>query len=167
MLRKNNRGAGIVTVVVVLAVCGILLAGVLGFAYQHYKNVMLSSANDAELAEIELCSQLLLKHLNSNKTDLNSNKTDLDAEGSVLNAFYAYETESIDKTEVITSVDGVYTIRLSGGKSLRLTSEEVDSLQKYTIVYLSGVEEVFSREYYFAKDNGTYSFAEKPQEDAS
>lgn len=160
MLRKNNRGAGIVTVVTVLAVCGILLAGVLGFAYQHYKNVMLSSANDAELAEIELCSQLLLKHLNSNKTDL-------DADGSVLNAFYAYETESIDKTEVITSVDGVYTIRLSGGKSLRLTSEEVDSLQKYTIVYLSGVEEVFSREYYFAKDNGTYSFAEKPQEDAS
>jgi hypothetical protein len=154
MLRKNNRGAGLVTVVVVLAVCGILLAGVLGFAFQHYKNVLLSSAGENENAEIELCARLLLEQLNSGKG--------LDESGSVFNTFYGAETTSNDKTGVILINGDTCTVHLSSGDLLQLVCSIEDDLLKYVISYRSGEETVSSCSYYFANEGDVYTFAEAP-----
>jgi len=56
---KKNRGAGLVTVVVVLAVASILLAGAVSISFFHYKKVLREETARQELAEIELCVEVL------------------------------------------------------------------------------------------------------------
>lgn len=60
MLKQNkNRGAGLVTVVTVLAVCSILLAGVVALSFNHYKNAIRQTQSREELAEIELFAEIV------------------------------------------------------------------------------------------------------------
>ena len=71
MLKQNqNRGAGLVTVVTVLAVCSILLAGVVALSFNHYKNAIRQTQSREELAEIELFVELVNK-----KGDLSSERS--------------------------------------------------------------------------------------------
>ncbi len=64
MLKQNkNRGAGLVTVVVVLAVASILLSGAIFLAFNHYKNVINDEIAEEALAEIELCAEVICVEL--------------------------------------------------------------------------------------------------------
>ncbi len=64
MLKKNkNRGAGLVTVVAVLAVSSILLSGSIWLSFNHYKNVMTNKTNDDAYAELDLCAELICMSL--------------------------------------------------------------------------------------------------------
>ncbi len=158
MLHNRNRGAGIVTVVAVLAVCGILLAGVLGFSYRQYKLAMQEESSDTAFAEIDLCAQLLLRHLNSGITGM-------DDEGSVFNSFYAFETSEQDKTSVVMCEDDkTCTIWLADGAFLLLQQDEEETIEKYTISYCSDGTMVASSDYYFRYENGIFIIADPPPE---
>ena len=143
MIKNNNRGAGLVTVVTVLAVCGILLAGVLGFAYQFYKNAVLDENKSDRQAEIELFADLLLER--SDSTDL-----------SILQTFYTSGGETFDFSENTASVG------LGDGNSLYCTFETVDDLEKWTISYKTGTEIVLSQVYYYQWSDGTCQLADPP-----
>ena len=73
MLKQNqNRGAGLVTVVTVLAVCSILLAGVVALSFNHYKNAIRQTQSREELAEIELFAEIVNEAL---KTEIVNSET--------------------------------------------------------------------------------------------
>ena len=146
MLRHNNRGAGLVTVVTVLAVCGILLAGVLGFAYQHYKSVMLSADKTEQQAELDLLAQLLLKRTS-------------DTDFSPVEAFYVAEGERVE----VAADQKSFTVSLGRGNSLSCTLEMADHLEKWTVSYHSDAEVIVSRDYYYRWEDGTCRFADPPE----
>ena len=144
MLRNNNRGAGLVTVVAVLAVCGILLAGVMGFAYQQHKSVLYFSENNAELAEVELCAQLLL-HRSAEDTGADV----------VLEAFYG--------TQLSDQEGESLSLLFDGGKVLLVSEDTVSGIEKWTISYIIDEETVISRVYYYQWENGKWQFADPPE----
>lgn len=80
----RNRGASLVTVIVVIAVSGILLAGALGLAYSHYKNIMLTETTSSNRAELDLCDELVRMSLNNTTKKIAS----LGSEPSPLFLFY-------------------------------------------------------------------------------
>ena len=66
MLKQNkNRGAGLVTVVVVLAVASILLSGAIFLAFNHYRNVINDEIAEEALTEIQLCAEVICVELGS------------------------------------------------------------------------------------------------------
>ena len=141
MLKNNNKGAGLVTVVTVLAVSGILRAGVLGFAYQHYKNVLLSSADDAVISEVELCARLLLL-----RSDEDTESTD------VLKAFYGTRkvTEKSDWWNNLVSI----SVNLDSEKAMSLSKANYPDYEKWTISYKREGETVISRVYSYKWKDG-------------
>ena len=143
MLKNNNKGAGLVTVVTVLAVCGILLAGVLGFAYRYYKNAVLDENKTDRQTEVELFAELLLER--SSDTDL-----------SPLQAFYT------SGGEAFTSIENTVSVDLGGEDSLHCTLEPVDGLEKWTISYKTGTEILLSQVYYYQWSDGICQFADPP-----
>lgn len=91
MLKQNkNRGAGLVTVVVVLAVSSVLLSASIWLSFQHYKNVMVDESTEEVRAELDLCAELIALSMNSDST-LDS----VCAHGSLLSSFY-----SLDETDI-------------------------------------------------------------------
>lgn len=145
MLRHNNRGAGLVTVVVVLAVCGILLAGVLSLAYQHYKNVMLSENKTEQQAEIDLYARLLLRRAS-------------ESDFSDIESFYTKDGESVTVDQSAKTV----TVALGDGNSLLCTWETENTLEKWTVSYRSDGETVVSREYYYMWNGSLWQFTDPP-----
>ena len=60
MLSKNkNRGAGLVTVVVVIAVSSILLSASIWLSFTHYNNIMLEQIKETAEAELDVCAELI------------------------------------------------------------------------------------------------------------
>ena len=95
MIKQNkNRGAGLVTVVTVLAVCSILLAGVVAISFNHYKNAIRQTQSREELAEIELFAELV-GELNIDSFDAIASIDEEAQEATLLAAFYSF-TESVD-----------------------------------------------------------------------
>jgi Tfp pilus assembly protein PilE len=85
MLKQNqNRGAGLVTVVTVLAVCSILLAGVVALSFNHYKNAIRQTQSREELAEIELFAEIV-------NAALTNYAQDTVFESDLLLSFYSVE----------------------------------------------------------------------------
>ncbi len=65
MVKRNaNRGAGLVTVVAVLAIASILLAWTIFLSFNHYGNAIQAEENQQHLAEVELCADLIHNALN-------------------------------------------------------------------------------------------------------
>lgn len=56
---NKNRGAGLVTVVVVMAIASILLAWTILLSFTHYKNAIQAEKDQQNLAEAELCAELI------------------------------------------------------------------------------------------------------------
>jgi len=99
MIKRNaNRGAGLVTVVAVLAIASILLAWTIFLSFNHYGNAIQAEENQQHLAEVELCADLIHNALNQgtsiDKLLPEANKKNL------LRDFYG-----VGKTEF---ADGVY-----------------------------------------------------------
>lgn len=91
MLKEcKNRGAGLVTVVVVLAVSGILLSGVLLLSYSHYKNVMTAEIQNNERAELDLCAELVCMTMTQPTDTLDA----ICKEDTLLSHFYVNESYS-------------------------------------------------------------------------
>lgn len=86
----RNRGASLVTVIVVIAVSGILLAGALGLAYSHYKSIMLTETTSSNRAELDLCDELVRMSLDSTTPNIESLVT---GETSPLLLFYTSDDE--------------------------------------------------------------------------
>lgn len=100
MLKETkNRGAGLVTVVVVLAVASILLAGAVLLSFAHYKNVIRQEMAEQELAEIELCVDVLEIDLKKN-IPLNS----LVQNGSFASQFYSGQCSGEGSSYVLDKV---------------------------------------------------------------
>ena len=60
---NKNRGAGLVTVVVVMAIASILLAWTILLSFTHYKNAIQAEKDQQNLAEAELCAELIFEAL--------------------------------------------------------------------------------------------------------
>lgn len=60
---NKNRGAGLVTVVVVMAIASILLAWTILLSFTHYKNAIQAEKDQQNLAEVELCAELIFEAL--------------------------------------------------------------------------------------------------------
>ena len=60
---NKNRGAGLVTVVVVMAIASILLAWTILLSFTHYKNAIQAEKDQQNLAEVELCAELIYEAL--------------------------------------------------------------------------------------------------------
>ncbi len=60
---NKNRGAGLVTVVVVMAIASILLAWTILLSFTHYKNAIQAEKDQQNLAEAELCAELIYEAL--------------------------------------------------------------------------------------------------------
>lgn len=84
---NKNRGAGLVTVVVVMAIASILLAWTILLSFTHYKNAIQAEKDQQNLAEVELCAELIYEALTNNASidDLLLNESD---ETNLLQAFY-------------------------------------------------------------------------------
>lgn len=84
---NKNRGAGLVTVVVVMAIASILLAWTILLSFTHYKTAIQAEKDQKNLAEVELCAELIYEALTNNASidDLLLNESD---ETNLLQAFY-------------------------------------------------------------------------------
>ena len=94
MLKQNkNRGAGLVTVVVVLAVASILLSGAIFLAFNHYRNVINDEIAEEALAEIQLCAEVICAELGSDEF---SKEVFFEAfkDGSVIHLYFANLSKS-------------------------------------------------------------------------
>ena len=114
MLKQNqNRGAGLVTVVTVLAVCSILLAGVVAVSFNHYKNVIRQTQSREELAEIELFVELVNEALA--QMDSKDDPANVFTASNMLNSFYEATAEQSMVFENVTvslesESDRVYSV---------------------------------------------------------
>ena len=134
MLKQNkNRGAGLVTVVTVLAVCSILLAGVVALSFNHYKNAIRQTQSREELAEIELFAEIV-------NAALTNYAQDTVFESDLLLSFY-----SVDRAEN----SWVYVSRPISEQSLYEMPRVVvvNEGDRYTVSCGNS-----SREYQFADD---------------
>ena len=112
MLKQNqNRGAGLVTVVTVLAVCSILLAGVVALSFNHYKNAIRQTQSRDELAEIELFAEIVNEALKTEIVNSETVFTDF-PEPSLLSSFYDVSTvQNMVFEKISVSVQAqVYTV---------------------------------------------------------
>jgi len=138
MLKENkNRGAGLVTVVVVLAISGILLSASIWLSFNHYKNVVNSQANDVEVAELDLCAELFQMSLKLDMTDF----SDFDIECPLI-AFYNCESATITVSE------NQLTISFVNQDELIIESTDTD-IQNGIMIHYHSNESVISKEYVF------------------
>ena len=94
MLKQNkNRGAGLVTVVAVLAISGILLSGSVFLAFNHYRNAIQREISESELAEIDLCAELICTTL-ADQEFSEDVFTHAFQNGTLLHLFFASLSES-------------------------------------------------------------------------
>ena len=99
MLKQNkNRGAGLVTVVAVLAISGILLSGSVFLAFNHYRNAIQREISESELAEIDLCAELICTTL-ADQEFSEDVFTHAFQNGTLLHLFFASLSESEFKSQ--------------------------------------------------------------------
>lgn|GEM_PF-1366272 len=138
MLNENkNRGAGLVTVVVVLAVCSILLSASIWLSFNHYKNVVNSKSNDAEFSELDLCAELFRMSLISDMSDLSQ----FDIECPLI-SFYNCESATITVSEDKDEL----TISFINQDKLIIESEDI---QSGILIHYYCNDSVISKEYTF------------------
>ncbi len=141
----RNRGAGLVTVVVILAVSGILLSGALWLAVAHYKSAVRTENTLSARAEITLCTKLVQMTLGENgkisfEALLDSN--------TPLCQFYGFASNVGDLGCSFDSGKGLLTIRMENG-ILRLSEDEQrDCLITFTF-YSLDEQELASASYSF------------------
>lgn len=123
MLKEaKNRGAGLVTVVVVLAVASILLSGAVFLSFSHYKRVIQREVAEQELAEIELLVKLICLELDSNAT--NNDIADALKNGGLVGLYYEVSFSEpvtlplkIDRVTINTGNDDKLFVFSCGGTS--------------------------------------------------
>ena len=128
MLKQNqNRGAGLVTVVTVLAVCSILLAGVVALSFNHYKNAIRQTQSREELAEIELFVELVNEALS--QMGSKDDPANVFTASNLLNSFYGATAEQNMVFENVTvslqsESDRVYIVTCGDTvRELQMTTE--------------------------------------------
>lgn len=137
MLKQNqNRGAGLVTVVTVLAVCSILLAGVVALSFNHYKNAIRQTQSREELAEIELFAELVNKAMNENASPEDAFNSEL------LISFYNASDHQSGSTFVFEKII-VEVITEEDKKIYRVKYGEGDTVRDF---YFNDVEKAFVQE---------------------
>ncbi len=153
MLKKNkNRGAGLVTVVVVLAVSSILLSASIWLSFQHYKNVLISETKDEERAELDLFAELICMSMNSGLTLESVCSSD-----SALSSFYSLTEYTDIKDESEISVGKSITL---DGYSVCLLPLDTNDLSKGAVIqYCRGSELILQKEYGFKLVDGKYQIA--------
>lgn len=154
MLKQNkNRGAGLVTVVVVLAVSSVLLSASIWLSFQHYKTVMLDESTDEVRAELDLCAELIALSMDSDTT--------IDSVCDLSGLFSTYY--SLDETD-ISGIEGV-DASVSGkkisfpGYTLHLLPQGEYLKSGILIQYYRGDSLILQETYYFESVNGKYQIA--------
>lgn len=103
MLKQNkNRGAGLVTVVAVLAIASILLSGAIFLAFNHYRNVIQAEIAQQEIAELDLVADMICLQLGG------ANKFDSEmifVEDGLISKFYnvSFAEQTADKEQIPAS----------------------------------------------------------------
>lgn len=135
MIKQNkNRGAGLVTVVTVLAVCSILLAGVVALSFNHYKNAIRQTQSREELAEIELFVELVNEALTKGVSPDDVFASEL------ITSFYSVDEENVSipfrfQRVFVTFENDVYSV------SCGETSREFQMTPKGFVPYEPSAEE--------------------------
>lgn len=159
----KNRGAGLVTVVVVLAVCSILLSASIWLSFNHYKKSTVSSLNDTEQAELDLCAELFCMSLNKNAEELE----DFTRKDFPLAAFYERESTLVEVL-VDQAPYNKLIIQLRGGAKLIIDKSFFESEDTITISFNRDSQVVVSKDYYIKNNGSIYEIlTEVPDENTS
>lgn len=159
MRNHKNRGAGLVTVVVVFAISGILLSGALWLAYSHYKKVMKTETTAAARDEVELCAELVCMTLTelgdaTSLEELLIPQDDLlaeEAKPTPLQRFYGMES---------CTFVGFLSVDLGNGERLALSAgeESEDWKDSLSITFVSSEGASTSGKYKFVFDEEDKSY---------
>lgn len=103
MIKRNaNRGAGLVTVVAVLAIASIFLAWTIFLSFNHYRNAIQAEEDQQHLAEVELCAELIYEAL-THGASINDllPVSDESGEKNLLQAFYVGRFSEVTNGEYL------------------------------------------------------------------